>query len=50
MSKYEEVKNGIIFPVGEPLLEMFSKYFIGQASFKVEARGLVFTMRTMVQE
>jgi len=31
MRKYEEVKNGIIFPVGKPLPEMFSKYFIGQA-------------------
>ena len=26
-----EVKNPSVFPVGEPLPEMFSKYFIGQA-------------------
>jgi 4-carboxymuconolactone decarboxylase len=31
MSRYEEVKNGVIFPVGKPLPETFSTYFIGQA-------------------
>ena len=27
----ETVKNPSVFPVGDPLPEMFSKYFIGQA-------------------
>lgn len=31
MKKVEEMKNSVIFEVGEPLPEMFGKYFIGQA-------------------
>jgi quercetin dioxygenase-like cupin family protein len=31
MSENNELSKGTIFPIGEPLPEMFSKYFIGQA-------------------
>lgn len=31
MSKNNELSKGAIFQIGEPLPEMFSKYFVGQA-------------------
>ena len=33
MAKHEEVKNGVIFPVGEKN-EAFSQYFVGQSYLK----------------
>jgi hypothetical protein len=33
MAKHEEVKNGVIFPVGEKK-EAFAKYFVGQSYLK----------------
>lgn len=31
MNKFEEIQHGVIFQAGEPLPEMYGKYFIGQA-------------------
>lgn len=31
MSTNNELSNGAIFPIGQPLPDMFSKYFVGQA-------------------
>lgn len=31
MSKTVDLRNGVIFPRGEPLPEMFSQYFKGNA-------------------
>lgn len=31
MSENIDLSKGVIFPIGEPLPEMFSKYFVGQA-------------------
>jgi hypothetical protein len=31
MSETKDLIEGTIFPIGDKLLEMFSKYFIGQA-------------------
>ena len=34
MEKHEEVKNGVIFPVGEKN-EAYAQYFVGQSYFRV---------------
>ena len=31
MEQYKEASNGVIYPKGEKMPEMFSKYFIGEA-------------------
>ena len=31
MEQYEDASNGVIFPKGQKMPEMFSKYFIGEA-------------------